>query len=807
MSVTGRIITALASLGLLGVIAVCAVVVWALDHYSKDLPDFTFLKNYEPPVVSRVYAWDGNLMAEFAAERRVYVPIEAIPDVVRYAFISAEDKSFYMHTGIDFRGIARAMIANVKNVGTGRRPEGASTITQQVAKNLLLSNEVSYARKIREMILAVRMERVMAKDHILELYLNEIFLGQRSYGVGSAALTYFGKALEELTLEEAAYLAGLPKGPNNYHPIRKVEQAVTRRNWVIERMLVNGYVTQEQARLAQSVPLEVTFTQDKRELVKAPYFAEEIRRFLEDQYGRSGLYEDGFLVRTSLRPDYQNMAETALRQELISYDRRHGWRGRIRHIDADQWQAEMKDIISPEGLIPDWELAVILGHEGDVFRIGLSDGSEGTINAEGYAWTNKTARNLFERGDVVAVSRSDKEGVYALQQIPEVQAAMVAMDPHTGRVLAMQGGWHYGASEFNRVTQAKRQPGSAFKPFVYLSALQQGYAPNSIVIDAPVEFETGSRGEIWRPSNYSNQFYGPTPIRVGIEKSRNLMTVRLANAIGMESVADLANTFGIYDEMPPHLANSLGAAETTALNLTAAYAMLVNGGKKITPAFIDRIQDRDGKTIYARDQRPCPECGPRAQWQAGVDVPEPMDNRAQIIDTRHAYQMVSLLEGVVQRGTGARLRSLNRPLAGKTGTTNEARDAWFVGFSPDLAVGVYVGFDEPKPLGQKESGSSVALPIFKSFMQQALQDEATIPFRIPADISLVQINAATGARAQPGDQKVIWEAFLKGQEPSAIGRIMLDDQGVTVMPTNRMDTDAFPIPVDEPSITGTGGIY
>lgn len=806
MSVMGRVMTALFSLGLLGLIAVCAVVVWALDHYSKDLPDFTFLKNYEPPVVSRVYAWDGRLMAEFAAERRVYVPIEAVPDTVKYAFISAEDKTFYTHKGIDFKGVVRAMLTNIQNIGTGRRPEGASTITQQVAKNLLLSNEVSYERKIREMILAVRMERVMAKDRILELYLNEIFLGQRSYGVGAAALTYFGKALDELTLEEAAYLAGLPKGPNNYHPTRKTEQAVARRNWVIARMLVNGYINEDQARLAQSVPLEVTLKQDRHDLVEAPYFAEEIRRFLESEYGRSGLYEDGLLVRTSLRPDYQIMAQNALRDGLVTYDRRQGWRGPLGRVSVDDWQEKLDDFNRPEGLIPEWSLAVVTGREGDVFTLGVDDGQSVRLDAPGYQWTGREARRLLDTGDVIAISIDDDAQV-TLQQIPEVQAAIVVMDPHTGRVLAMQGGWDYNSSVFNRATQAMRQPGSAFKPFVYLSALQQGYAPNSIIIDAPVEFETGNQGEIWRPTNYSNQFYGPTPIRVGIEKSRNLMTVRLANAIGMENVADLAQTFGIYEEMPPHLANSLGAAETKVLDLTAAYAMLVNGGKKITPAFIDRIQDRDGNTVYARDQRPCPECGPKTQWQPNISVPEPMDTRAQIIDPRHAYQMVSILEGVVERGTGARLRSLGRPLAGKTGTTNESRDAWFVGFSPDLAVGVYVGFDDPKPLGNRESGSSVALPVFKNFMEEALDNEAVIPFRIPRDISLVQINAATGARAQPGDPKVIWEAFLKGQEPSAVGRIMLDDQGVTVMPTNRVDSDSFPIPVEEPSITGTGGIY
>lgn len=808
MSVMGRFITVIISLGFIGIIAACGIIVWALDYYAKDLPDFAFLKDYEPPVVSRVYAWDGRLMAEFAAERRVYVPINVVPDRVRQAFISAEDKNFYHHNGIDFRGVARAMLSNIQNIGTGRRPEGASTITQQVAKNLLLTNEVSYARKIREMILAFRMERVMAKDRILELYLNEIFLGQRSYGVGAAALTYFDKALEELSLEEAAFLAGLPKGPNNYHPVRKQEQAVIRRNWVIERMTVNGYVSDEQAMIAKAKPLEVALKQDNRNLVEAPYFAEEIRRFLEQEYGRSGLYEDGFLVRTSLRPDYQKMAETALRKGVVAYDRRQGWRGALSQVKAmDEWATALAALPTPEGVIDEWRLAVVISRDTGGIKLGFADGTEGDLPAQGYRWTGKTARQLVDRGDVVAVEYMHDDERYELRQIPQVQAAMVALDPHTGRVLAMQGGWSYGSSEFNRVTQAKRQPGSAFKPFVYLSALQKGYAPNSIVIDAPVEFETGNRGEIWRPSNYSNQFYGPTPIRVGIEKSRNLMTVRLANAVGMDDVSQLAEDFGIYETMEPHLANSLGSAETTVLDITAAYAMLVNGGQRVTPAFIDRIQDRDGKTVYRRDGRPCDGCGPMVDWRGDINVPVPLDTRAQIVDPRHAYQMVSILEGVVQRGTAVRLRSLSQTLAGKTGTTNESRDAWFVGFSPDLAVGVYVGFDNPRPLGKKETGSSAALPIFKDFMAQALEGQSPMPFRIPEGVSLVQINAATGARAQPGDPKVIWEAFLKGQEPSAVGRIMLDDQGVTVMPTNNVMEESFPIPDSESSITGTGGIY
>lgn len=808
MSVFTRVMTVLLSLGLLAVIVAAGIVVWALDHYAKDLPDFESLKDYQPPVVSRVYAWDGRLMAEFASEKRVYVPVESIPTRLIEAFISAEDKTFYTHNGIDFRGIARAMLTNIKNLGTDRRLVGASTITQQVAKNILLTNEVSYARKIREIILSVRMERVMSKDRIIELYLNEIPLGQRAFGVGAAALTYFNKALDELTLGEMAYLAGLPKAPNNYHPIRKTERAVARRNWVIKRMVINGYIDEAAAQIASAKPLTVTLKNKERNVVKAPYFAEEIRRFLEGKYGRAGLYEDGLLIRTSLRPEYQDMAESALRDGVMSYDRRHGWRGAIKSIKSvKDWRQSLMDLPTPKGLIEDWQQAVVLGFDKGEISIGLESGAVATLDSESYKWTGRSAKNLVKIADVIAVEAVD-DG-WALRQIPQVQAAMVAMDPHTGRVLAMQGGWSYNSSEFNRVTQAKRQPGSAFKPFVYLSALQEGYAPNSIILDAPVEFKTGNRGEVWRPSNYSNKFYGPTPIRVGIEKSRNLMTVRLANAIGMEKISTLSNQLGIYEDLPPHLANSLGAAETTVLNMTAAYASLVNGGHRVAPAFIDRIQSRDGETVYRRDDRPCARCGPIVQWHDGVDVPSPMDDRPQIIDPRHAYQMVSILEGVVQRGTGVRLKPLNQTLAGKTGTTNESRDAWFVGFSPDLVVGVYIGFDNPKSLGEREGGSSAALPIFKNFMTQALQDKSPVPFRIPDGVSLVQINATNGARAQPGDPKVIWEAFLKGQEPSASGRIMLDDRGMSVMPTYREEFEMLPVMPEatEPSITGTGGIY
>lgn len=811
------------SLGFLGVIVVAGVVVWAIDYYGKNLPEFEHLGDYRPSVVTRVYAWDGRLMAEFAEEKRVFIPIESIPDHVKQAFISAEDKTFYQHKGVDLPGIVGAMRTNIMNIGSDRRLVGASTITQQVAKNFLLTNEVSYERKIKEMLLAFRIENALSKDKILELYLNEIFLGQRSYGVGAAALTYFGKALGDLSLEEAAYLAALPKAPNNYHPVHHKDRALGRRNWVIERMHENGYINEVQTQMAQAKPLDALIKSDDTDTVKAPYFAEEIRRFMSETYGDHDVYNDGLLVRTSLNPEMQNMAQAALRQGLMEYDRRHGWRGAWSELNSlSSWQSQLGDMAIPVEKDENWRMGVVLSAESGKATIGFIDGTTQELLLSGVKWARKSlnkgylgdevtsVKQVLNERDVIFVEPIGEDNTLELRQIPKVQGAIVVLDPQTGRVLAMQGGWAYGSSEFNRVTQAKRQPGSAFKPFIYLAALEKGYLPTSIILDAPVEFSQGPGLAMWRPSNYSGEYYGPTPIRVGVEKSRNLMTVRLANQIGMESVSDLANRFNIYDDLPTHLANALGAAETSILRMTSAYAMLVNGGKRIEPTFIDRIQDRYGKTLYKGDTRTCAVCGDRIQWEGQMDVPSVPDNREQVVDPRHAYQMVSILEGVVQRGTGRRLLELGLPLAGKTGTTNDSKDAWFVGFSPDLAVGVYIGFDEPKTLGKRETGSSAALPIFKAFMETALKDKTPLPFRRPPGINLIQVNADTGRRASPGDSDIIWEAFLKGQEPGAgYNRVQpaqydfLDgNTGQEYSPVYENNGTSSPS-----SITGTGGIY
>lgn len=781
------------SLGFLGLLVVAAGSIYIVDYFGEDLPDHQQLKNYEPPIVTRLYAGDGRLMAEFAQEKRVFVPIENIPDRVKQAFIAVEDQNFYEHKGVDFYAVVRAAYNYaLYKIGKSNNLIGGSTITQQVVKNMLLTNERKIERKIREAILSLRMERALSKDRILELYLNEIYLGSRSYGVAAASLQYFNKSLEELSISEAAYLAALPKAPNNYHPEKNHDAAVARRNYVIDRMQEEGYISEGQAELAKLTPLEQA-TRDEGRSVSSPYFAEEVRRQLASKYGEESLYQGGLAVRSTIDPRLQKFAAEALRSGLMAYDHRHGYRGALKKVtDTSQWQTKLEETQKPDGLIDDWELAIVLSAGTERAEIGLENGQKSYIPLKGLKWARKSlnegyalgpeisaASDVVSKGDVVIISWDQDGSHYRLQQIPEVQGAIIAMDPHTGRVLAMQGGWNYryGSSEFNRATQAQRQPGSAFKPFVYLAALVNGFTPATLVLDAPFVIEDRP-GNFWSPTNYSNEYYGPTPIRVGVEKSRNLMTVRLADYLGMDIVADFAKSFGIDDDMPPLLANSLGAGETTLLKMVSAYAVLVNGGKKIEPSFIDRIQDRRGETIFQHDARKCVNCGPLVRWQ-NQQAPEVPDTREQLVDPRHAYQMVSILEGAVQRGTGVRLKSLGRPLAGKTGTTNESKDTWFMGFSPDLVVGAYVGFDDPRSLGKRETGSSTALPVFKAFMEKALEGEPILPFRIPNGIRNVQINAETGARAEPGDQKVIWEAFTQDTLPTE-NMYILDGTGINI---------------------------
>jgi penicillin-binding protein 1A len=756
------------------------------SHYARDLPDYSVLKDYRPPILSRVYAGDGRLLSTIAAEQRVFVPIGSIPKRVINAFTSAEDQDFYTHSGIDFEGIVRAALAYFQKVSRGQRPGGASTITQQVAKNFLLGDEFSFTRKIKEVILAIRIERALSKDRILELYLNEIFLGNRSYGIGAAAQNYFNRSLDELTIAEVAYLAALPKGPNNYHPVRRYEAAMTRRNWVIGRMREDGHITQAEAQAAMQEPLQ-TRERDAAAMVSADYYAEEVRRELIERFGEKTVLEGGLVVHTSLEPKWQALATKALRDQLIEFDRRvRGWRGPVTKIKTLQnWRAELEAVQHPAGG-EDWDLAVVLRLSGERAEIGLSDGRTAEIPWAEMRWARREfaggrfgaeirrPADVLAVGEVVLAEALDEQKTrYGLRQIPKVSGAVVAMNPHTGRVYAMTGGFSTKISQFNRATQAWRQPGSAFKPFIYLAALDKGFTPSSMVLDAPFAYSQGPGLPLWRPENYSQKFYGPTPLRVGLEKSRNVMTVRLANSIGMPLVADYAKKFGIVDEMPTLLSYALGAKETTVLRLTTAYAMLDNGGKQITPTLIDRVQDRDGKTIWKRDNLQCTGCQTGDQRDNFV-APEIPDTRQQIADPRTVYQLVSMLQGVCERGTAEKLKELGKPIAGKTGTTNDNKDVWFIGFTPDLVLGVFIGYDNPQTLGSKETGGSLAVPVFEEFMRTALKDQPATPFRVPAGLSQVRVDATTGRLASEDTKNAIWEAFVPGTEPGEEAPRILD---------------------------------
>jgi len=809
-------------LTVIGLVIIIAVVgagagLFVLERYGRDLPDYTQLADYEPPVMTRVHAADGRLLAEYAKEKRVFVPINAMPKRLLRAFLAAEDKNFYEHSGVDLLGVARAVLTNVKNIGQSKRPVGASTITQQVAKNFLLTNEVSWTRKIKEAILAFRIERALSKDRILELYMNEIYLGYGSYGVAAAALNYFNKSMDELSIAETAYLAALPKAPNNYNPIKRRAQATARRNWVIGRMATEGIISIADAEQAQKEPL-ITVKRAKTEVVKADFFAEEVRRELVERFGEDRLYEGGLSVRTTLDPRLQKAADKALRDGLVAYDRRHGWRGPFANINGkkpfdrpSQWMRVIKDMKRPGGL-ENWSLAVVTTIDDTVATIGVEDGQQGQIPMAELHWARpwkekqkrgpkvKSPSDVLNIGDVVAVEvvtenekgKAYPKSTYGLRQIPGINGALVAMDPHTGRVLAMSGGFSYERSQFNRAVQASRQPGSAFKPFVYLAALDQGYTPATRILDAPFVIDQGPGLPKWRPANYAKKFYGPSTMRLGLEKSRNLMTVRLAQTIGMDKVAEYAQKFGIVDKLQPTLAMALGAGETTLFKLTTAYAMLVNGGKRIDPTLIDRIQGRHGETILRHDTRACPSC--KADFWTGQTVPVVPDVREQVTSAASAFQIVNMLQGVVQRGTGRRIRAVGKPLAGKTGTTNQDRDTWFMGFAPDLAVGVFAAFDSPIPLGRRETGSSVSAPIFRDFMIEALKNKPAIPFRTPPGIRLVRVDAATGRLARVGDKNVILEAFKPGTVPDGQAQILEgqswsgDGAGVT-------------------ETSGTGGLY
>lgn len=765
------------------VIGVMAVF-FIIRHYSADLPSTDQLANYNPPVVTRLYAADGKLLAEYAKEKRFFVPLSSIPKSVQQAFISAEDQNFYNHKGVDIYGIGRALYENAINYGTGRSPVGGSTITQQVVKNFLLTSEKSMERKVKEAILAYRISNIYTKEKVLELYLNEIYLGQGTYGVAAAALNYFNKSLDALTTEEIALLAAMPKAPANYDPTRNYDAALTRRNYVIDRMMEDGYITQAEAERATATAITLT-PRDIGETAHADYFAEEVRRRLAQLYGSDALYKGGLFVKTTVDPELQKHADNALRYALRLYDRRHGFRGPVGQITTGEgWQEELKSFpdTTHVPIFNDQQIAVVL-NLGTEASIGLVNGKRAVVPAGELTWAKRyvgrivvdgktqTIAGVLRAGDVIIVEPLAADAKqFRVTQVPEVNGAMVVMDPHSGRVLALSGGYAYGGpDQFNRATQAKRQPGSAFKPFVYLTALENGFNPTSIVVDGPIELSQGEGLPMWRPKNYEGKFLGPTTLRRGLEKSRNTMTVRLAVMLGIKRIQRMAVRFGIYDaDTRADLSMVLGAKETTLLKLANSYAMFVNGGRKVEASLIERIDDRNGITIFRRDARDCVECTLSAESDGSATPPTIADDRDQIIDPRVAYQIVSILEGVVQRGTAVAARSLNRPMGGKTGTTNDSRDTWFMGFTPDLIIGTYIGYDQPRSLGAKETGGRVALPAFMNFVQNALKDKPTVPFRVPSGIQLVPVNAVTGQPLYYGEEGmgggVIQEAFIVGGE-------------------------------------------
>ena len=777
---------ALFSLLIVGFAALLVGALWVFWTYGRDLPDYRQLAQYEPDVVTRIYAGNGALLEEYAIQKRLFVPTAAMPPQLIHAFLSAEDKGFYEHFGVDLKALSRAVLTNIINYGTGKRPIGASTISQQIAKNFLLTNEVSIDRKIKEAILAIRMERAFDKEQLLALYLNEIYLGWSSYGVAAAALNYFDKALDQLELHEVAYLAALPKAPSNYHPYRKTKAAISRRNWVLGQMAENGYITAEAAAEAKTKPLDVA-PLSGFDGASAPYFTERVRRVLADRYGTDRLYGGGLSVRTTLDPILQEKAERALREGLEALDKRQGWRGPLGIVNPEgDLEAQLAAFTAK---MPLKRFAALVTEVEDKAAYIYVNGRSAKVPFELANWAYpprdengirpQPIQSLHEAltvGDIIMVQPPEEakerirdykpqEGDFALGQVPAVNGAIVALDPHTGRILALSGGYDYRSSEFNRATQAKRQPGSAFKPFVYLAALDAGYLPTTRILDAPLVVDQGKNKKKWKPANYTKKFYGPSIMRVGIEQSRNLMTARLAMSLGMERIQDYADKFGIDDDLPPLLSMSLGAGETDLLSLTAAYGILVNGGHKIEPSVIDRVQDRFGKTIYRHDKRQCEGC----QTADSENIPTLPDDRPIITDPASAYQMVSMLEGVVQRGTGRKIKDDNLVIAGKTGTTNDNTNAWFIGFAPDLVAGVYVGYDTPRPLGKRETGSTAAVPIFGQFISDALSEAPVIPFRRPDGVNIIPVSVETGLRASLSDDNTVLETFKPGQYPQSTG--------------------------------------
>ncbi len=746
-----KLLIVLSLFSLLGFILIFSIL-WT---YSNKLPDYKFLKNYKPPVSSKVYSGNGVLISDFSAEKRIFVPYNAIPKKIINSFLSSEDKNFFKHPGVDAKGVLRAIKNNIFNLIRSNRLEGASTITQQVAKNFLLSNEVSLDRKIKEAILAFRIERALSKERILELYLNQIYLGEGSYGIASASLRYFDKPIRELNYSESALLAALPKAPSKYNPYKNKELAKYRRNLVIKNLYENNYISRE--KYDDLINSEIILKKRKRIFLEdTRYFVEDIRKKVIQDYGYDKVHKQGFNIKSPINLELQNLASESLRKGLIEYDKRKGWRGPLDNRKNKDWNKNLEKFNLEKTI--GWEIAIVKRIDKFETVIQTSNKENGIISYEDINWTRKNFEQIFKINDLIYVEKIT-DGIFSLRQLPNVNGGIVVMDPYSGRVLAMSGGFSFKKSEFNRVSQAKRQPGSAFKPFIYALALENNYTPSSLILDAPIVLNQGEDLKMWKPENYGKKFYGLSTLRTGVEKSRNLMTVRISQDLGIDKIINFSKKLNIYENPDELLSVSLGSAETTLLNITSAYSSFVNGGKLVTPIIIDRIQDSEGNTIFNNEKRFCENCD-KISFE-GNNVPTIKSNFKQIFSPQTAYQMTSILEGVIQRGTGKKLRDLNLQLAGKTGTTNNNTDTWFIGFTSNLVIGVYVGHDTPKRLGKYETGSKTALPVFKEFIKNVVNNYEARPFKIAKGIKMMVIDAETGKKADFGSKKTIIESYKK----------------------------------------------
>jgi penicillin-binding protein 1A len=775
-----RTLGALFAVGIFATLILITFGFFLFKKYSKNLPDYEQLKNYNPMITTRLYAADGSLISEFSKEKRIFVPIDTIPKDLINAFLAAEDANFYKHSGIDPLAIFRTSVQNFFSAMKGDSSMGgASTITQQVVKNFLLTRERTFERKIKEAILAFRMSQTFSKDRILELYLNQIYLGSGAYGVAAAAQVYFNKSIDDLTIEEAALLATLPKAPSKLDPRKNIEKAKVRRNWVIERMVENGFIDEKTGFEASEKPISLK-VKDSDEITKANFFSDSVKKELTQLYGSDSVFENGIVVRTTLDPRLQKIASKAFDAGIEEYDQKHGYRGALTKIDANgNWQEELQKFDPKKLYKESWSKAIILSLSKDIAAIGVENGALGSIEFSSLKWARKYRNvnsvgpapkkitDVLAVGDVVLVEKAEKGENYFLRQVPEVNGALLAMDPHTGRVLAIMGGYVDTPNQFNRATQAMRQPGSTMKTFGYIAALENGMTPASVIMDEEISLNQGFALPPYRPSNYSGQYYGPTTLRIGLEQSRNVTTVRMADQVGLDKVVDVVKKFGVSDSPQKIYSLVLGSTETTMVRLVTAYSMMVNGGKKISPLMIEKIQDRDGKTIYRRDKRECKSCSIAnlndyvSKDVSELPVPFLDESKEQVTDSATAYQITSMLQGVVERGTAARAKSVGKIIGGKTGTTNNSYDSWFVGFSPDLVTAVYIGFDTPKTLGSEETGASVALPVFINFMKEALKNTPSTPFRVPNSVKFVKIDRTSGKYPTPltPKERVFFEAF------------------------------------------------